>query len=214
MQKAIEENFWLFGEQYHLVSANEAFNQLHEKYIDFLSGHLNRNGTKKEGRALSPRRPDLFICRKRLIPDSLDDELQMEENIIVELKRPSVDIGVEQVRQIEDYMEIIRTDEAFNSLKRKWKFMVIGNNVDEYVKGQYESMREKNRRFLVKSAHNYEIYAYTWDDIFQLFEIRHSFLVDNLNFNKAAIRQQLIDKGIELSGAGAPEEVLEEMTPA
>lgn len=211
LQKAIEENFWLFGEQYHLVSANEAFQQLHDKYIDFLSGNLNRNGTKKEGRTHSTRRPDLFICRKRLIPDGLDDELQMEENIIVELKRPSVDIGVEQVRQIEDYMEIIRTDDAFNSQKRKWKFMIIGNNVDEYVKGQYESMKEKNRRFLIKSAYNYEIYAYSWDDIFQLFEIRHSFLADNLNFNKDAIRQQLLDKGIELNGSATPEMVLQEM---
>lgn len=211
LQKAIEDNYWLFGEQYHLVSANEAFNQLHEKYTEFLSGNLNKNGTKKEVKALSPRRPDIFICRKRLIPDRFDDELQMEENIMVELKRPSIDIGVEQVRQIEDYMEIIRTDEVFNSQKRKWKFIVIGNNVDQYVKGQYESMKEKNRRFLVKAAHNYEIYAYTWDDIFQLFELRHCFLVDNLNFDKAAIRQQLMEKGIELKGEISPEEVMEVM---
>jgi hypothetical protein len=211
LQKAIEENYWLFGEQYHLVSANEAFTQLHEKYTDFLSGNLNRNGTKKDAKALSPRRPDIFICRKRLIPDSFDDELQMEENIMVELKRPSIDIGVEQVRQIEDYMEIIRTDEVFNSQKRKWKFIVIGNNVDQYVKGQYESMKEKNRRFLVKAAHNYEIYAYTWDDIFQIFELRHCFLVDNLNFDKTAIRQQLVEKGIVLNGEAMPEEVMEEM---
>jgi hypothetical protein len=211
LQKAIEENYWLFGEQYHLVSANEAFNQLHDKYVDFLNGNLAKGSSRKEGKSMSPRRPDLFLCRKRAVPDLLDHELQMEENIMVELKRPSVEIGVEQVRQIEDYMEIIRSDDAFNSQKRLWKFIVIGNKVDEYVKGQYESMKEKNRRFLVKAAHNYEIYAYSWDDIFTLFDLRHSFLADHLNFDKEMIRRQLIEKGIELNGVNTPEEILEEV---
>lgn len=217
LQKAIEENYWLFGEQYHLVTANESFTQLYQKYTDLLTGDTNASRRRSDDRKFPSRRPDIFICRKRSVPDLHDHELQMEENIIVELKRPAVDIGVEQIRQIEDYMEIIRTDEAFNSQKRIWKFLVIGNNVDAYVKGQYESMKEKNRRFLVKAAHNYEIYAYTWDDIFLMFDLRHSFLIDHLNFDKEVIRQQLIEKGIKLNGAASPDEVLalvhEEMLP-
>ncbi|MDM1352052.1 hypothetical protein HX017_17870 [Myroides marinus] len=54
----------------------------------------------------------------------------MEENIIVELKRPSVTIGKDQFRQIDDYLDFIIQQDQFNSQMRKWKFYVISNKVD------------------------------------------------------------------------------------
>ena len=38
IQKVIEDNYWLFGEQYHLVSANEGFEKLLEHYVEVLNG--------------------------------------------------------------------------------------------------------------------------------------------------------------------------------
>lgn len=210
LQKVIEESFWLFGEQYHLVSANESFTALYNKYIDFINGSEKGNGRKgkKAAESKSNRRPDVFLCKKRSIPDVSDHQYLMEENVIVELKRPTVPISKEQVRQVEDYLEIIRTDDSFNSQKRCWKFLVIGNQVDNYVLGQYESQKEKGKKFLVKGVHNYEIYALTWDDIFMLFDLRHKFLVDNLEFDRDIIKKELIEKGINLYGETSPEAVM------
>lgn len=213
LQRAIEESFWLFGEQYHLVSANESFSVLEKKYLDFIK-ELEK-GDKKEGRPVPVakgkkktdfnRRPDIFLCRKHTIPDGTDHEYFMEENVMVELKRPTVMIGKEQLRQIEDYMEIIRTDDAFNSQKRCWKFLIIGNQIDEYVKGQYTSQKEKGKKFLVKGVDNYEIYALSWDDVFMMFDLRHKFIVDHLDFDKAAIKRELLEKGIDLYDDPVPE---------
>lgn len=36
-----------------------------------------------------------------------------------------------------------------------------------------------------------EIYAMTWDDIFQLFEIKHRFLLDKLDFDKNIIEEAI-----------------------
>ena len=136
----------------------------------------------------------------------------MEENLIVELKKPAIEIGKEQLRQIEDYLEIIRSEPQFNSQKRFWKFFIVGKSVDDYVRSQYESEKVKGKRFLVKGVQNYEIYAYSWDDIFTMFELRHQFLVDNLEFDKSVIRRELIDKGIDLfNGHNAPENVLKKI---
>ena len=44
---------------------------------------------------------------------------------MVELKRPSVSIGKEQYRQIEDYLEFILNEYQFNSQTRRWKFYAI-----------------------------------------------------------------------------------------
>ncbi len=173
---------------------------------------LRKGGKKKVNSTESNRRPDVFVCRKHSIPDIQDDEYLMEENLIVELKKPTIEIGKVQLRQIEDYLDIIRNEPQFNSQKRFWKFFIVGKRVDNYVRDQYESEKVKGKRFLVKGIQNFEIYALTWDDIFKLFDLRHKFLVDNLDFDKQVIRKELLAKGIHLyDKEAAPEIVLQKI---
>lgn len=199
IQKVIEDNFWLFGEQYHLISANEGFEKLFNNYVEVING-IKKSGSKKK--IISDeknRRPDIFVCRKHSVPDVLDYATELEENVIVELKRPNVDIGKEQLRQIEDYFEVIINEDAFNSQKRFWKFYAISNKVDDFTKNQYEAFKDKGKRYLVKAISNYEIYALTWDDVFLSFELRHKFLIDKLDFDKNVLRDELRNKGINFS---------------
>ncbi|MBX2925428.1 MAG: ATP-binding protein [Chitinophagaceae bacterium] len=197
IQKIIEENYWLFGEQYHLVSANEGFEKLFFHYNNLLNEPAGKR--KKVVSEEKNRRPDIFICRKHSVPDILDDQVEMEENIIVELKRPDVDIGKMQLRQIEDYLEVIKKEDQFNSQKRFWKFIVVSNRIDDFTKNQYEAFKNNGKRYLVKAITNYEIYALTWDDIFTTFDLRHKFLLDKLEFDKSALKEELRLKGIEFS---------------
>ena len=199
IQKIIEDNYWLFGEQYHLVSANEGFQKLLAHYIQILNGHKKGNAKKRIMAEERSRRPDIFVCRKHSVADILDNEIEMEENVIVELKKPSVNIGKEQLRQIEDYMELIKGEDEFNSQKRFWKFYAVSNQVDNFTKSQYEAFKDKGKRYLVKAVENYEIYAMTWDDVFLSFDLRHKFLIDKLDFDKSALRDELRIKGIEFS---------------
>jgi len=194
IQKAIEENYWLFGEQYHLASADENFQRLLSSYLHIIDGVE----AKKIDAYDWKRRPDIFMCRKRNIPDTLDSEYQLEENIMVELKRPSVTIGKEQFRQIDDYLDFIMKEDQFNSQTRRWKFYVISNKVDDYIEKQYEAFKDKGKRFLVHQAGKYEIYAMTWDDLFRTFEIKHNYLLEKLEFDKNAIKEELELKGINL----------------
>ncbi|KGO91467.1 ATP-binding protein [Flavobacterium subsaxonicum] len=199
IQKLIEDNYWLFGEQYHLVSADKNFEILLNNYLDFIE---NNNGRKPELRKLDKKdklkRPDIFICQQSDVPDSRSEELMVEENIIVELKRPNVVIASTQFRQIEDYLRFIADEPEFNSKQlRKWKFFIVGKSVDEYIKGLYQNQENRGKRFLVQEVGNYEIYAMTWDDLFRTFSIRHKHLIDKLEF-KSAIKEKLEEKGIVL----------------
>lgn len=195
IQKAIAENYWLFGEQYHLASADQNFQQLLSAYLYIIDDIKEQKNNKSYD---WKRRPDIFLCRKHSIPDASDNEYQIEENIIVELKRPSVTIGKEQFRQVDDYLDFIMKEDRFNSQTRRWKFFVISNKVDDYIIKQYESFKDKGKKFLVHQSGKYEIYALTWDDLFRTFEIKHKYLLDKLEFDKAAIQEELNLKGIEL----------------
>ncbi|MAP55284.1 ATP-binding protein [Altibacter sp.] len=195
IQKVVENNYWLFGEQYHLVSADKNFEIALNNFLDFIeSGKKNKEKLKSKDKL---KRPDIFIARQAETLDSSSDEYTIEENIIVELKRPSVIIGKTQFDQIEDYIRFIINEPKFISELRTWKLILVGKKVDDWIKDKYESNKGKGKRFLVESVRNYEIYAMTWDDLFKVFDIRHNHLINKLEFKNSVI-EDLESKGITL----------------
>lgn len=202
IQKLVENNYWLFGEQYHLVSADVNFETMLNNYLSFIEGFKKDKDKLTQKDRL--KRPDIFICKKNIIPDEkVDSELSIEENIIVELKRPNVIIGKEQYDQIENYIRFIVEEPKFNSKLRKWKLILVGKSVDNYIKAKYNSNENKGKKFLIESVpnDNYEIYAYTWDDINRLFDNRHKFILDAIN----------LETNLSLDGIVSPD-LLTEMT--
>ncbi len=188
IQTIIEDNYWLFGEQFSLVSADKPFEQALSEYLYILDG--NKKQPQKIQSSDRNRRPDIFVCRQRGVDDTNDFSSILDENIVVELKRPTVIIGKDQYRQIEDYLDFIKHEKRFNSQLRRWKFFVVSNEVDDYIKELYDSFKSYNKRFLVHSKEQFEIYAMTWDDIFQMFDIKHRFLLDKLDIDKTAIQEE------------------------
>lgn len=203
IQKIIESNYWLFGEQYHLVSADKNFEITANNYLSFLEENNNRQPEIiKLDKKDKLRRPDIFICQKAFDYDRQGDLI--EENIIVELKRPDVIVGKTQFSQIEDYLNFITNEPNFNSELRKWKFILVGISVDGFIKGYYKNQETKGKKFLVQSINNYEIYAMTWDDVFSNFDRKHRHLIDRLEFSSAII-EDLESKGISLNREGVKE---------
>lgn len=187
IQKIVEENYWMFSEQYNLVTADKPFTASLLEYTYLLDGKAEKGCfTVEDGR----RRPDIFISRSHAL-SNYSYTTFLEENIIVELKRPSVVIGKEQFRQIEDYRDIILNEPKFQSQRRKWTFIVVGKEVDDFIKGQYKSFADKNRPLLVQYQDNFEIYAMTWDDLFLTFEHRENFILYKLNFDKQVIYDEV-----------------------
>ena len=199
IQKVIEKCFWLFGEQYNLVSADATFEKALAEYVYILDGK-----DKKEKIEISNpehnRRPDIFLCRQNVVNDATSSSM-LEENIIVELKRPSVNIGKIQHRQIEDYLDLIKNEPRFNSTTRIWKFIVIGKTIETDITDKYESFKHFNKRYLTYQQGRFEIYAMSWDDVFQEFKYRHQYILGKLKFNKDTIRQEIADVESDIESA-------------
>jgi hypothetical protein len=179
-----------------LPSADINFEKSLSEYLYILDGESKKKVKLDSSEKL--RRPDIFICRKRMLPNQKDVESEIEENIILELKAPAVSIGKKEHRQIQDYLDVIIKEPRFNSQTRKWKFILISTRVDEDIKQFYKTFEDKGRMFLVHLVEKYEIYIMTWDDVFRNFEIRHRYLLDKLEFDKTAIQEELKLQGISL----------------
>lgn len=191
IQKIVQQHFWLFGEQFNLVSADERMKNALEKYINILYGGKDKDSTLDED-AEQERRMDIFLCNNREVETSFGTTL--EENIIVELKAPRVILSKKVLRQIEDYMDFVRKQPSFNSEYRRWKFIAVCKEVDEDVKGRYKTFEDRGKVGLVHEIDNYEVYALTWDDIFKSFELRHAPLLKRLNYDREKLAEELMNE--------------------
>jgi len=189
IQKVISDNYWLFGEEFHLVSADKNFEIALSEYL-YIIDESDEQSKYSIDNPERLRRPDIFICQQRAM-ENLDGS-QLEQNIIVELKAPSIVLGKKVHRQIEDYMDLIIKEPKFNSQLRVWRFIAVCKSIDDDIKNLYESFKNYNKRFLTHVVGNYEIYSMTWDDVFKSYELRYSFLLKRLE-----VDQQVLLSSIE-----------------
>ena len=59
------------------------------------------------------------------------------------------------------------------------------------------------KRGLFVQLEQYELYALTWADVFESFELRHSFLLDKLNMDREMIENELQKEVKEFEGREA-----------
>lgn len=197
IQEIIESNYWLFGEQYNLVSADQGMKRALSQYLSILYGE-----DAPEAELLpdeqSNRRMDIFTCSKRKVENYSGNA--EEENLIIELKAPNVILSKKVLRQIEDYMDFVRKQPQFNSQYRHWRFIAVCATVDDDVRSRYDAQKVYGKKGLVQKIDNYEVYALTWDDVFKSFELSHDFLLERLKVNKELISEELsAESGTESS---------------
>lgn len=188
VQKIVEQHYWLFGEQYHLVTADKRMQTALEEYLYLLYGDKSPNAELMPDEE-ELRRMDIFACAARNTEDANGSAIQ--ENLVVELKAPKVVLTKTVLRQVEDYMDYVRKQPQFNSQYRRWKFIAVCSAVDDDVKARYSSQKAKGKKGLVAEIDNYEVYALTWDDVFRSFDLRHAFLLDKLKMDKEAIAAEI-----------------------
>lgn len=201
VQKFVSSAFWLFGEQYNIVTEAEPdFQQALEAYLEKISKSKKTKGVSKSRiNADKIKHPDankemdLFAFRQ-------NNRSRKIENIVVELKRPDVGLGEVEVSQVKTYMGLIYDEPQFNSPDAQWTFILVGNKLDKsgFIKREIDNSKTWGKHNLIQhvddSGQHYDIYVRTWGSIFEEFEIRHKFLLDKLNFKRKQLTAEYKDK--------------------
>lgn len=192
IQKLVPKAFWLFGEQYNIVTEAEPdFQQALESYLEKIHADIDGvskskiNADKIEHPDVN-KEMDIFAFRRNI-------ESQTIENIVVELKRPNIKLGEVEVSQVKTYMGLIYEESQFNSPDAQWTFILVGNKLDEskYIERELNSNKVWGKKNLIQhvddSGQHYDIYVRTWSSIFDDFEMRYKFLMDRLNFKREVL---------------------------
>lgn len=172
IQKIVESHFWMFGDQYSLVSADIQIKKTLKQFETVLGI------TPSEETYLSQdelrQRMDVVLYGSRFTDAS------KYEGLVIELKAPSVPLSVSVLSQIERYANIVRTEPRFSGNNRIWKFIAVCSRIEDEVASRFEGYKLHGKPGLVSMIGNFEIYAFTWDDIFLSFQQRYSFIIQKI----------------------------------
>lgn len=186
LQKLIESHYWLFGEQYHLVTAAEPkFEEALRRYHYLL---YQEDVDKKIEHPNKYKEMDIFACRQSILTNRI-------ENVVIELKHPNIKLGRNQYIQVDKYLETILSEPEFNAPNMSWEFYLIGNDFDG--SGFIERQIETNANHGIPSLVHWhdkgrvKVYAKKWSEIFTEFEIKHKFLNDKLKLEREQLSNEL-----------------------
>lgn len=186
LQKVIERNSWLFGEQYSLIGAEEDdFNKIAKnlrekvKNIEDISVEDLEVDVSIEG---AKRQVDLFLASKNVSYDESNNKIY--KCVIVEIKRPGISLSKKHLRQLEDYAEIISKHPSFGSSDRmRFELILIGRKIskdDTYITRALDSLKIHQENGLVSKDDRIKSYVRDWFSILDEHELSHSYLLEKL----------------------------------
>ncbi|BCH58948.1 hypothetical protein RvVAR0630_15720 [Agrobacterium vitis] len=172
-----DNNTWIFGEEFNLTVSDQSLTAVLKKHKSLLGDEIVIDGPVKriDGKVCIV---DLMLSRS--VPQNHKDEL---EHLVVELKRPSVKIGSDEITQIKRYAFTVADDERFQSLKTRWSFWVVSSDMDSYAKAEIKQ-KNKPRGMIYQSDEGHiEIWVKTWSEIIADCKARMNFVQKHLDAN-------------------------------
>ncbi|TSC52315.1 MAG: hypothetical protein LiPW41_526 [Parcubacteria group bacterium LiPW_41] len=162
IQKILDQNFWLFGEQFRLfVTTEGALKNVLVKYAkEILEIEDPELQTEPNGEV------DLFLTK-------LEDYNGIQKNIIIELKRASIVLTEgKEYKQINDYRKKVLEQSLCNGENQYWEFYLIGKEYDQGIKELIENAKQHGEKDKGLSLNindgKVKIYVRKWSDILEV----------------------------------------------
>lgn len=190
LQKFIENHYWIFGEEYRMICAEEVkFEEALNKYIYYLRGVSEKKFIQHPDKY---KEMDLFLAGKEYRDGG-------PHNLVIEIKNPTTikKLTNKEYGQIEKYMDVILKQDCFNDNREQWDFYLIGQDYDDIVARKVA----KKETGLCSEGENYKLYVKKWSQIINDIERRHKYLLEKLKTERQ-----------ELSKAQTLEEVMTEVS--
>ncbi|WP_315822753.1 hypothetical protein [Paraflavitalea speifideaquila] len=182
LQKLVEAHYWIFGEQYHLVTAAEPkFDEALRRHVHLLRGGNTVTPIDHEDKY---REMDIFLCRQ----DILTNEIR---NIVVELKHPALKLGENELTQVKKYMNVIMHEPQFNGNNMSWEFYLVGTDFNSRgeIEAALDNAKPHGERSLAFKSGQYKIYVRKWSELINDFEMKHKFLNDKLQLERKLLNE-------------------------
>lgn len=161
LHRMLENETWLFGEEYLLTSSDENLNTVLRKHVE----KLRPTPKGKRAKAAPVLRDDgsqavIDLLLAREVPAYAQAR---REFLVVELKRPSQKIDLEVHAQIQSYALAVASDERFDTKNTHWTFLAVSN---EMTPEAARTVRQKGKAYgFFHEEDNLRIGLVTWAEL-------------------------------------------------
>lgn len=188
----LARNAWLFGDRFVLSTSERSIrNALLRLRVKAGLPKIDHEDTVAEERA--KRRLDLLFTR-----DISAGSDGATDHLVVEIKRPSVTVGSNEMEQINHYADLVTTDPEFKDLKGKWTFICVSTSLAPETERRTRS--PDRPRGMYNRGDTFEVYAKRWNEIIGECSSRLEFiekaLPDATFADVAAIRERAAAKRV------------------
>jgi Histidine kinase-, DNA gyrase B-, and HSP90-like ATPase len=171
----VKDNVWLFGEGWRLSASEVGLTTLIRQVVGedvALEADLVFDG--QEVRLPDGRRGRVDLLLQRTIWEPTG----RPHRLVVELKRPSIHLGLAEITQVEKYAQALALHPGAGP--GRWTFWLIGSDVKSEARGRVES---RDRAWGHVVAHEgYDVHVMTWGRLLDEAEERLRFYREQLNY--------------------------------
>ncbi|EWC59288.1 putative DNA mismatch repair protein [Actinokineospora spheciospongiae] len=170
----VKDNLWLFGEDWRLSRSESSLttvlrDALHEDALVEADLPSVQGADVERGN----RRVDLVLQRTVRSPGGQD-------RLVVELKRPSVKLGIKELQQVQGYARTLSKHPGVG--QTKWTFWLVGSSWDA---DELEDQLNQRDRAVghVAAAPTYDIWVTTWGKLLDEAQRRLDFYREQLGYD-------------------------------
>jgi hypothetical protein len=174
LHRIVAEESWVFGERYALTANDESLTAVLKAHRKLLHDEhvIDDEPVRREDGSVGI----IDLMLSRTVPQQ-ENRLQ---HLIVELKRPSIKVGPDEITQIKSYAFAVAKDERFAGVDVSWEFWVVSNELTEYAK--LEANQDGREPGVVHQSGNVCVWVKPWAELIQAAEYRLKFVQRALNY--------------------------------
>jgi hypothetical protein len=175
LQRILVDELWIFGDEYLLGGDDVSLKTVLAEHLNILGlPSIDPVEAKDEIADLNDV-PDLLLWRQYL--RGRKDEY---EHLVVELKRPTVNISQNEIQQVKRYATKVLGNRHFDKNKTHWTFVVLSDDIaDDAIEEVKQRDRKPGQIFL---GDYHEIWVRRWSEVIHDARIRLNFVQEKLNF--------------------------------
>lgn len=176
LHKLIINETWIFGDQYTYGADDITLKNVLKEYLKHLGKsdfeEIVVNSDNSELQTI----PDVCLW-KQFNGGSYEDHL----NLVIELKRPTVNAGFIQLNQIQSYAQKVIGDPRFPKENTRWLFILLVKDCKEEIETQ---LNQKNRVYgHVTDGGNFDVFVMKWGTVLNTAKARYKYVQEKLSLN-------------------------------
>lgn len=188
LHQVIAQNIWLFGEQYNLTVSDKGLTHVLKKHARLTKQTkvIDRPVKRLDG---SVGIVDLMISRaaKPMRAGEI-------EHLVIELKRPKVDIDVPEIQQAFSYASAVANDDRFSVGHAEWEFWIVSAGMSTAAKALANQAGKPPGLYYESGSTNpkVRVWARTWAEIIHDAKVRLQFYKEKLSLevdSEVAVRR-------------------------